>query len=134
MQLTVPVSAGELIDKLTILELKLARIADAGARANVAREHAALSGVAATLPEAPGLAVLRADLAAVNARLWDIEDAIRGHEARGDFGPGFVSLARSVYRENDRRAALKRRINTALGSELVEEKSYADWGGGEASG
>ena len=125
--LSVPVSPGELIDKLTILEIKLARIADPAKLANIRREHAALDAVArASLPPSAELAELRAALGEVNAALWQIEDEIRACEARGEFGAAFVALARAVYRTNDRRAALKKRINLLLGSDLVEEKSYVD--------
>ncbi len=125
MILTIPASAGEVIDKLTILEIKLARITDAAKLANVAREHAALAEAwAAAVPDPAPLAATVAELREVNETLWEVEDEIRDHERRGDFGPSFVTLARSVYRTNDRRAALKRAINEALGSALVEEKSY----------
>src|SRR5207248_8797583 len=120
-----PVSAGELIDKITILEIKLERIADAAKRANVRRELDLLrSARADSLPSSPELAALMTELRAVNERLWDIENAVRACEAAGDFGGGFVALARSVYSANDERAALKRRINEMLGSAIVEEKSY----------
>lgn len=122
----VPVSPGELIDKITILEIKCARIADDAKRANVANELALLNGArdAAIAPSA-ALDALAAALRAVNGELWDIEDAIRRHERAGDFGPDFVALARAVYRTNDRRAAIKRQINGLLGAAIVEEKSYA---------
>jgi hypothetical protein len=121
----VPVSWGELVDKITILQIKSERIAARDARANVARELISLSRVAgdAIVRIAPLLDQLRA----VNEELWEIEDKIREREAEGDFGQRFVQLARSVYKKNDLRAAIKRRINEALGSELVEEKSYAGW-------
>ncbi len=121
----VPVSWGELIDKITILEIKAERIADPVKRANVARELEALSAVRDRGDPPPAaLAPLVGALRAVNQALWTIEDDIRECEAKGEFGPRFVELARSVYRNNDRRAALKRQINALLGSELVEEKSY----------
>jgi hypothetical protein len=121
----VPVSWGELVDKITILQIKTERIAARDARANVARELVSLSRVAG---EAIGrIAPLVEQLRAVNEELWEIEDKIREREAQGDFGQRFVQLARSVYKKNDLRAAIKRRINEALGSELVEEKSYAGW-------
>ncbi len=120
----IPVSAGELIDKITILRVKAARI-DAAKRANVEKELRLLEAVAAeALASTPGLDALAAELEAVNAALWDVEEAKRDCERRQDFGGAFVALARRVYRENDRRAAIKRRINEAAGSELVEEKSY----------
>jgi hypothetical protein len=121
----IPVSPGELVDKITILRVKAERIAP-DKRANVRRELAALEAVAAEqLPPSPELEALTAELQSVNAALWDIEEGKRDGERRGDFGHGFVELARAVYRENDRRAAIKRRINDLLGSEIVEEKSYA---------
>jgi len=122
---TVPVSWGELLDKITILAIKRRRLADPAALANVAREHALLLAVAA--PALPRIAAPLAELEAVNEALWDVEDAIRGEEAAARFGDRFVDLARQVYRRNDARAAIKRRINDLLGSALVEEKSYADW-------
>jgi hypothetical protein len=123
-----PISWGELIDKLTILELKAARLSDPAALANVRRELAALAPLEAAAGADARLPALRAALMGVNAALWDIEDRIREREAAADFGAAFVELARAVYRQNDRRAALKRQISLALGSDLIEEKSYA--GGG----
>jgi hypothetical protein len=123
----VPVSWGELVDKITILQIKATRIAARDARANVAHELASLRGVAGEALYAASVAPLMEQLQAVNEQLWEIEDKIREREAEGDFGQRFVELARSVYKTNDLRAAIKRRINEALGSELVEEKSYADW-------
>lgn len=121
-----PVSWGELLDKISILEIKRDRIADASARANVLRELSVLSRSAAgTWARSGELGRLTFLLKSVNRDLWEIEDAIRLEEAAGRFGRRFVSLARSVYRRNDERAALKRRINLLLGSTLVEEKSYA---------
>lgn len=125
MLVSVPVSWGELLDKITILDIKNERIGDAAKRANVARELSALNGVVAShgpLPE--GAAALIDDLRSVNAALWDIEDEIRDCERQADFGARFVELARAVYHTNDRRAAVKRQLNDLLGSELVEEKSY----------
>jgi Flp pilus assembly protein TadD len=121
-----PCSLGELIDKITILRIKAERISEKEKLPNVYRELAALeqSGHQDGGPGSP-IDTLTAQLAAVNARLWSIEDAIRACERKGDFGPRFVALARSVYVENDTRAALKRAINTLAGSALVEEKSYA---------
>jgi len=125
MPLLVPVSWGELIDKITILEIKADRIGDPAKLANIRRELAALNQVrAAGGPLPPEAMVLTADLRHVNEALWQIEDEIRECERSGDFGARFVELARSVYRTNDRRSALKRRLNEALQSELVEEKSY----------
>lgn len=124
LTLHVPVSAGEVIDKITILEIKAARLADPDQRGNAATELAALTDAAAAIPASEALQALRRDLRAVNETLWQIEDDIRGCERDGDFGPRFVDLARSVYRTNDRRAALKRAINLLTGSVLIEEKSY----------
>lgn len=122
----VPVSPGELIDKLTILRLKVARITQPDRLANVRHELDRLDRVAkAALPDDPGLSALEAELAEINADLWAIEDDIRRCEARGDFGPAFVALARGVYMRNDRRAEVKRAINLRLGSAIVEEKAYA---------
>jgi hypothetical protein len=122
----VPVSWGELLDKIAILEIKRTRLRAPAAVANSERELAALGPALAMLaPVPPGLSELRAALAAVNLRLWTIEDRIREHEAAADFGPSFVALARSVYRENDERGRIKRAINTLLGSGLVEEKQYS---------
>jgi hypothetical protein len=124
MPILIPVSAGELVDKLTILRVKVARI-DATKRANVEKELALLEAVAARdLAAVTELDALSAELEAVNAALWDIEEGKRDCERRRDFGPAFVALARKVYIENDRRAAIKRHINDAAGSEIVEEKSY----------
>lgn len=122
-----PVSWGELIDKITILEIKAERLTAPAALANVQRELDALRAVEAQLAPDPELARVKAELTRVNAALWDIEDDIREKEAAQDFGPGFIALARAVYRTNDERAALKREINRLTASELVEEKSYADW-------
>ena len=120
-----PVSWGELLDKITILEIKAGRIAGPTARANVDRELALLRGVAAPVMAQPGLAPLIDGLRRVNLALWQIEDDIRAKEAAGDFGAGFIELARAVYLTNDERAALKRQVNALLRSELVEEKFHA---------
>jgi hypothetical protein len=126
MNLFAEISAGELIDKITILEIKLDRISDEAKRANIARE---LAGLIQALEQSIGgdeaVADLRRELKTVNAELWRIEDDIRAQERAQNFGPDFVSLARSVYRENDRRADLKRQLNLLTRSALVEEKSYA---------
>ncbi len=126
--LQVEVSAGELVDKITILEIKAERISDPDKLANVHRE---LSSLTATRRDAiPGSGELdefTAELRGINEQLWEIEDDIRDCERKRDFGERFVELARAVYRTNDRRAAAKRSINELLGSELVEEKDYADY-------
>jgi tetratricopeptide (TPR) repeat protein len=122
----IEVAPGELLDKIAILEIKNARIADAGKLRNVQVELAELTALRSeALKISPELSELVAELKAVNERLWQIEDDIRLCERDQDFGPRFIELARSVYRENDRRAALKRAINELLGSRLIEEKSYA---------
>jgi hypothetical protein len=124
-ELRVPISPGELLDKLTILRLKAERIGDPAKRANVARELAGLEEIwQREVPRAGELRDEAAALARVNAALWDVEDALREREAAGRFDAEFVSLARSVYRHNDERAALKRRVNERLGSALIEEKAY----------
>ena len=131
MALLAPISAGELIDKITILRIKAQRIA-AEKRVNVRHELDLLEALAARELAGVDLDALTTELTAINAALWDIEDGKRDCERRGDFGPDFVALARSVYIENDRRAAVKRRINDAAGSDIVEEKSYAPYSGGGA--
>ncbi len=122
---SVPVSWGELLDKITILEIKRERITRAEARDNVVREYRLLRGIGAEVLSRSGVAPLVAALKRVNEALWEIEDAIREEEAKRQFGTEFVRLARAVYQRNDERAALKREINLALESELIEEKSYA---------
>lgn len=120
----VPVAWGELVDKITILEIKSERIADPAKLANVATELRLLRERLGTVESDPAVARLHAALKGVNETLWQIEDDIRDCERDGDFGPTFIELARSVYRTNDRRAELKREINLALGSAILEEKSY----------
>ena len=122
----VEIAPGELIDKITILEIKSERIADAGKLKNVRVELDVLAAARdAAMAASAELAKLTAQLKQVNEALWEIEDAIRDCERGQDFGPKFIELARSVYHSNDRRAALKRQINELLGSKLIEEKSYA---------
>ena len=126
--LLAPVSLGELLDKTTILAIKLERIVDVEKRLNVAKEHAALVAVRERdVPASPELDALVAELRTINETLWDVEDALRDLERAGDFGEEFITLARAVYHTNDRRAAVKRQINTAHGSAYVEEKSYAPY-------
>ena len=122
----VPISWGELLDKIGILEIKRERIRDAAAQANVLNELRLLERAAEPVAGAAAIVALRARLKSVNERLWEIEDGIREKEKEGDFGEDFVALARSVYQRNDERAAIKREINLLLGSDLIEEKSYAD--------
>ena len=125
MSIMAPISAGELVDKITILRVKAERIGDPAKEANVRKELAMLEAIAAqALPASAEIERLTDELAQVNAALWDIEDGKRDCERRQDFGDRFIQLARSVYVENDRRAAIKRAINEAAGSDIVEEKSY----------
>ena len=125
MPLLVPISVGELFDKISILELKEQAIADSARRANVMREREALEAVRRReIAATPELEALHAELRAVNRALWEIEDKLRAHERDAAFGGDFVELARRVYRENDRRARIKRQINALTGSDIVEEKSY----------
>ena len=123
MALSVLQSYGDVLDRITILEIKVARIADAEKRGLAGRELSVLSEAwaAAGLPADPPQ---RTQLSTVNTQLWDVEDRLRDREAAGDFGPDFVADARSVYVLNDQRAALKRDVNRALGSAIEEVKSY----------
>ena len=126
--ITVPVSFGEVVDKITILEIKSERIHDPDKVANVRHELDLLerTWTDATRGKAD-VSDARARLKAVNEELWEIEDDIRVKESQKTFDEKFVGLARSVYVTNDRRANIKKEINLALGSELVEEKSYEDY-------
>ena len=124
----IPGSPGELIDKIRILEIKFEKILDVSKRMNVGRELEALSiSLEQNIIISTELAALKLNLKKVNEVLWDIEDDIRSCERKSDFGPIFVKLARSVYFQNDRRAALKKEINVLLGSDIIEEKSYAKY-------
>ena len=132
--MSVPVSFGELLDKITILEIKSERIADAAKLVNIRRELDALNRTWSMHPAAAvDITAMRAALKAVNERLWVIEDDIRLQEKAQDFGAEFVRLARSVYFENDERARIKRDINLELGSAYVEEKSYENYRAESAS-
>lgn len=125
MSIMVEVSWGELLDKVTILQIKEERIQDAAKVANVRKELAALAREhQRALEMNPAVPGLMAELKRINEALWEIEDEIRDWERRKDFGARFIELARAVYVTNDERAAVKRQLNDALGSELVEEKSY----------
>jgi hypothetical protein len=122
----VPVSPGELIDKITILRIKAVRIADAAKRPDIQTELALQEQARQrSIRPTAELHRLETDLKAVNEALWQIEDDLRCCEHDQDFGPRFVELARSVYRHNDLRAALKRQINDLLGAAFSEQKSYA---------
>ena len=128
MQLQVPVSVGEVLDKITILQIKLAHISDANKRVNIQNELDALlplvAGDVFTTVEMQGL---MAELKSVNVALWDIEDDIREKEAAKSFDAEFIKLARAVYVTNDKRAEIKKQINLATGSALIEEKSYESY-------
>jgi hypothetical protein len=121
-----PISPGELIDKITILRIKMANITDPVKLKNVETEHAVLAAVLKSdVPASAELTALDDQLQAINQELWNIEDDIRDCERDRDFGDKFIQLARAVYVTNDKRGELKKQINTLLGSTLVEEKSYA---------
>jgi len=131
----VPVSPGELLDKITILRIKAARISDPDKLRNIEIELDLLTAIwrdsgcaVQTDPQvASALAADERALAAVNEKLWDIEDRIRERERADRFDREFIELARAVYLSNDERAAIKKRINVRLGSRIVEEKSYASY-------
>ncbi len=126
MQLMVEVSVGEVLDKITILGIKDQRITDPAKLANVRAELSTLNEtLAGVLKPTPELDRLRKELFDINAALWVIEDDIRECEIAKDFGPRFIELARAVYFTNDKRATVKKQINLAVGSRLIEEKSYA---------
>ena len=130
-EISVPVSFGELLDKIAILQIKSERMSDPAKLANVRNELDALETTWMAHPAAGhDIVKLRADLKAVNERLWVIEDDIRLKEKAQAFDDEFIRLARSVYFENDTRARIKKDINLALGSAYVEEKSYEDYGTG----
>jgi hypothetical protein len=127
-EIRVPISPGELIDKITILEIKSVHITDPAKVANVRHE---LSLLEATWRESPystrDIEAEWAALRGINQKLWDIEDRIRDKERDRSFDGEFIELARAVYVTNDERAAVKRQINAKLGSKIVEEKSYAQY-------
>jgi len=128
MQLQVPVSVGEVLDKITILQIKLAHISDAAKRANIKNElDSLLPLVAGDAFTTDQMQALMAELKSVNEALWDIEDDIREKEAAKSFDAEFIRLARAVYITNDKRAEIKKQINLATGSALVEEKSYESY-------
>ena len=128
-RILVPTSPGELIDKLTILRIKTEEIADPAKLANINSEREALQAEADRhLAPSNELSALWQQLYEINRTLWQVEDDIRACDAAGEFGETFVKLARQVYVTNDRRAEVKKKINLLLGSDLVEEKSYEDYG------
>ena len=122
------VGAGEMIDKITILVIKSERITDPDKLKNVRHELDVLqTAKAENVASSPELEKLEAELKAVNEALWEIEDDIRQCEADRNFGEEFIALARSVYKQNDKRAALKKDINLLVGSAIIEEKSYTEF-------
>ena len=127
--LLIPVAAGELIAKITILRIKANRMQKASALAHVQEELALLEQIRTTFNSSlinHKLNALAKELQVINTQLWDVEDALRLHEASQCFDDEFIVLARSVYKLNDKRAVIKRRINETCGSTLVEEKSYGE--------
>lgn len=133
-EILVPVSFGELLDKIAILQIKSERMTDPAKLANVRAELSALETTwMAHAAAGQDIARLRAELKAVNERLWAIEDDIRLKEKAQAFDEEFIQLARSVYFQNDIRARVKKDINLALGSAYVEEKSYQDYGSGQGA-
>lgn len=129
MSIEIKISVGELLDKITILQIKLARIKAPDKLRNIRAELRALSKIwQASAYARVDLAAEIARLKEVNDRLWEIEDAIRDKERDSRFDREFIELARSVYLNNDQRARIKRAINARTGSELIEEKSYSDYG------
>jgi len=130
MLIQAPISLGELIDKITILEIKAVNISDAAKLKNVTHELTILNEKVASLLDGEGvakLAPLQQALKDINQELWIIEDDIRDCEYAKDFSDKFIQLARAVYVTNDKRATVKKDINLAFGSELIEEKSYKDY-------
>jgi Family of unknown function (DUF6165) len=124
----IPVAIGELIDRITILEIKVERFTDAAMTKNLRAELSMLRDRRdQAIPQSPTLDALTVQLRAINQRLWDLEDSIRDCERRADFGPDFIAVARGIYRTNDERAAVKRQISVGFGSDLIEEKSYAPY-------
>ncbi|AWK90190.1 DUF6165 family protein [Azospirillum thermophilum] len=122
----VEIAIGELIDKITILQIKSENISDPEKLKNIRFEITVLEQARKEcVPASPELAALEAELKAVNKQIWDIEDAVRDCERNGRFDEHFVALARSVYKTNDKRAAVKKKINELFNSRIVEEKSYA---------
>ena len=126
--ITAEISPGELIDKITILEIKMDRITEDTKLKNIKTEWDTLNQSRANkILISAQLEELTAELKAINETLWVIEDDIRECEHRKEFGEAFITLARSVYLNNDHRARVKRKINELLGSRLIEEKSYSDY-------
>ncbi len=125
LSIKVEISPGELLDKITILRIKCERIDDPSKLRNVSKELSILTACRdQAIPDSHEITRLSRDLKSVNEALWDVENQIREREKSEDFGSAFIALARSIYRMNDKRADLKRRINKSLGSPIIEEKSY----------
>tara|TARA_B100000745_G_scaffold275868_1_gene205545 strand:- start:40 stop:429 length:390 start_codon:yes stop_codon:yes gene_type:complete len=128
MSIKIQISPGELIDKFTILDIKLNRIKEKEKTQNIRKEHKILKRqIEKNLPKSKRLSALISKLKIINKALWDIEDQIRVCERKQDFEKKFIKLARSVYQKNDLRSSYKREINTLLGSEIIEEKSYESY-------
>ena len=128
MNITVEVPTGEFLDKMTILEIKSERIQDAAKLTNINKELGILKSTwTNSASSKTDISALMAELKSINKALWDIEDNIRIKESQAAFDEEFIALARSVYITNDRRADIKKQLNQALGSNLMEEKSYADY-------
>ncbi|MEQ1577064.1 MAG: DUF6165 family protein [Hyphomicrobium sp.] len=124
----VPIAPGELVDKISILEIKSERLTDAAKLDNIRRELALLREKEKLHIQASSQMIeFYSSLKEVNGRIWDLEDVIRDCERKSDFGDTFIKTARLIYRTNDERAAVKREINMHLGSKIVEEKSYAKY-------
>ncbi|MEA5411681.1 DUF6165 family protein [Synechococcus sp. BA-120 BA3] len=120
-----PVSIGELLDKIVILEIKEERISEEEKLINVRNELESLRSICpSSLTDNPDIALWETSLREANSQLWDLEDRIRDKERAEDFGPEFVEIARLIYRTNDQRAHAKKMINVLCGSDIVEEKSY----------
>jgi len=127
-EILIPISPGELLDKITILRIKSARISDPEKLVNIRKELEMLDNIwnQSVTPDAT-ITQLTEELTSINEALWDIEDDIRDEERQKRFGDRFIELARSVYVTNDRRAEAKKQVNLHLGSDIVEEKSYQDY-------
>ncbi len=128
MSIKIQTSHGELLDKITILQIKNERIKDEEKLENVQKELKELTTIWQGIENRGTVKEETAELKVINEALWEIEDAIREKEFKQEFDEGFIDLARSVYFTNDKRAELKKSVNEKLGSELLEEKSYQDYG------
>ena len=124
----IPISWGELFDKLTILKIKLTKLKDKNALWNVKTEHDQLIKIYnKNFLQSSNAKLLISDLKQINEKLWDIEDKIREKERNKTFDEEFIELARNVYMTNDQRSSIKRNINEIFGSKIIEEKSYSDY-------